>query len=165
MKRDRDSQRAKFWSAIKILGEYDRKLDGDEVERQVKRFRANAFLARRYPDLADDPLAVRHGGRKGSGAYFIQVNKPGCTASELVYLLARVLFNRTDTGKPAWYGWEFAEQYLDATRVIMGKGVHDLLQARMKALRVRYAPKAKRTVTPEMLERLAQARAKRSSAG
>ncbi|AXQ69237.1 hypothetical protein HOU02_gp488 [Caulobacter phage CcrBL9] len=59
----------------------------------------------------------------------------------------------------ASHGWQYAAIYLDLVRFGMGVEAHRMLKESFKAHKVRWTPKKTRTASPEVLERLAKARA------
>ena len=140
-----------------------RPLTPGETKRLALSIQSRVFLARRYPNarLTRSFDVGLKGGQLEAKAFALNIPMVHHNDWAVARMVARMLFYRCDPyEKWAWYGWEYCAILVDVTQALMGASAATMLKESMRANRVRWKPKATRTVTPEMVERLASARAK-----
>lgn len=163
MDRPRNTQRAKFWRAQAVLSEVSRPF---KTERGVKRFvinaRERAFLRRRYGEFLTRDIMVKFEGQPEAGRWIIVAPGTEWKEHSMCRLIARVIWHRKQPYHCplAWHGIEYCAIYVDVVQAMMGRTSAELLKNSFRAHGVRFKPKKKVTVTEEMRERLAAARAK-----
>lgn len=164
MPRERDTQFARFWRAQSVINPFDKQFKTEKgLNSYVERACGRAFLLRRYPCLKLR-VGVRHlrgRDREFGGYWSVGIPITSRNLRTVIYVLARTIWMRTDDLRRAHYGWQFVAIYIDVVHALMGKAEADLLRESCKSYGVRWKPKKKVTVTPEMIERLAAARQKR----
>lgn len=185
--KERDSQRSKLYTAEKeALEQFATPLPTvDDIQAYILKQSARTTLQTRYGramEVANWPIMIGD-GRRTRRALAYGTNKmtfPRWARKDWVVLheWAHIIHNRlaargsllkSNVGARteelrggAAHGWQYAAIYLDLVRFCMGKETHDKLRAAFKEHRVRFKAKSTRVATPEMIERLAQARLKRS---
>jgi hypothetical protein len=145
------------------MGGMARSLTPGETKRLAQSIRDRVFLARRYPNArlgAEFSIELK-GGKLGAKKYDLNIPMTCHNDWDVARTVARMIFYRCDPYERwAWYGWEFCAILVDVVQALMGQTAAKVLTESMRANRVRWKPKATRTATPEMIERLAAARAK-----
>lgn len=183
----RDSQRSKLYAAENdIFRDRDVALKSvSDITTYIQEVSSRAPLKKRYGhaiDLVSWPVEIRDGRRhRIATAYGVThiamprwARKDWIVLHELAHIIhARLSFPgmglRSRAGSRtrelrggAGHGWQYAAIYLDLVHFCLGKETHDKLKAAFKERKVRFKPKSTRIATPEMIERLAQARLKRA---
>ena len=166
MERERNSQKAKFWAAQNVLEPLARTFKTDKsLATFTRKARTRAYLVKRHRRELSYSYRVTALGSEARGTAY-EINIPTTMRTDLMVArcLARLIFNRTRVADiAAFHGWEYCGIFLDVVHALMGKNAGALLKASYQAKGVRFKPKKVVKVTPEMLERLALARAKRVS--
>lgn len=159
--RARDSQRSKYWASICVMETVARSLSEREITNLLLSVHDRAFLLRRYRPALSRPFEIKLlGGKLIARRDLINIPKAHYTDWNVVTKVARLISYRLDPrAEWAWYGWQFCAVLLDVTQALMGREAMLILKESMRSHRVRWKPKATRTVTPEMIERLKKARA------
>ncbi len=173
MHEERDQQRSKLYKAERIaLETMSSPLPTiKDIELYLNKVFAKAPIQRRFGKYLNRQIEVRDGrGRLKAGgcAAYITIpvgeDKWGRHQWVVLHEIAHSITQRKYGMKPAAHGWQFAAIYLDLVRFGMSKEAHDALKASFKAHKVRFTEKKTRKATPEMIERLAKARAMRKAA-
>jgi putative metallohydrolase (TIGR04338 family) len=181
---ERDSQRKRLYKAEQATRVWHDEPIGPEFIIAMRAKLCSTFanevlkrkyVQRKYPKAARGTVHVEiskgaYAFAKAHGGYLITLPGKGTWAyTKLVVLheLAHIIEHRENGHKNAAHDWQFAAIFLDLVRNVMGKETHDHLKRQFRLNRVRFKPKAKRTLTPEQREaarqRMAKARAVREA--
>lgn len=154
----RDSQRSKFWRAVREdVPQLREKLpEVKDIEKFVKRVCTYASLQRRYPALKVGPAFTIGDGRGMS--YPRRNGTMLCypTGSRhkyyVLWLIALYLDSRRSSAhRPysgASHGWSMCAVYMDLVRYGMGKEAADELKAAFKKHKVRWKKPVERKAEP-----------------
>lgn len=159
---ERDSQRSKLYKAEREVWAGSKRHETiEEVEAFVAKVRGRKVLKDRFKLALSNRIKIGDGRRRrnaAGGRYGIYM--PRWSRSEMVILheLAHTITIRLCGESVAAHGWQYANVYLQLVSSMLGREMHDRLKAAFKKHGVRSKPKKKRTVTPQMLEHLANAR-------
>lgn len=170
MARERDSQRAKLYTAERSIGRGVELPDLTDIAKYLDRSMAQQWYRRHYG--ADLTGYFLHDGRGCSAAAGglcwgrrANLTFPRWSRCERVVLheLAHSITHSRYGVEFAAHGWRFAAVFLDLVRHFMGAEAGERLRLAFRENRVRYAaPRKGRPMTPEQrsqaVERLAAAR-------
>jgi putative metallohydrolase (TIGR04338 family) len=180
----RDSQRqrlytaeqtTRIWHDESIGSGFDIELRAKLCSTFANEVMKRKYVQRKYPKATMGPVHVEiskgaYAYARAVGGHTIKLPSAGLWAyTKLVMLheLAHIIEHRENGSKYAWHDWPFAAIFLDLVRNVMGKEAHDHLKRQFRLNRVRFKPKAKRTLTPEQREaarlRMTKARAVRDA--
>lgn len=165
---ERDQQRSKVYKAEKVLDGKTKKLPTThDMESYVRKIQSRAVLVKRFGWALTRNIAVKDGrGRRKACGGSSYISMPLWSRTEWIVLheVAHTVTIRLFGFNVSAHGWQYANIYLQLVKSMLGPEMHDLLKESFKKHRVRTSPKQKREkkeVTPELLERLAKARAAR----
>ncbi len=153
MKRERDSQRARFYKAVKALKPFETKLpEMADIRTFVDRLRTSAPLKRRHYAVAwhvevkDGRGVTRAIGYPSSNE--ITFPRHDRTNVAVCHCYAYVVAYRTNK-LGAWHGWHYCSILLDLVRWGISHEAADALKEAFDKEGVRYAKPVKRKLTKE----------------
>ena len=151
MKCERDSQRARFYKAVKVLTAHETKLpEMTDIRHFLGDLRGSAPIKRRHPAVArfvevkDGRGVSRSIGYPSSNE--VTFPRHDRTDVSVCHCYAYIVAYRTDT-KAAWHGWLFCSILLDFVRWGIGHKAADALKASFDKEGVRYTKPVTRTLT------------------
>ena len=161
MARARNTQRKRYYNATSIMKSLERPLTETEIRNLVFSAPNRKFLTSRYPEVKRPFMGKFFGGKIRGERTYVGIPTTCHTNWYASWAVAQLIWKRRDwREEQAWHGWEFCAVLIDVVHAFMGKVAADTLRESFKLHGVRFKPKRKRKVTPEMLEHLAAARAK-----
>ena len=168
MTEERDQQRSKLYKAEKVLWGKTKALPTtDDMDAYIRKLQTRAVLVKRFGPALTRYIRVKDGrGRRAACGGANYISMPLWSRNEWIVLheAAHTVTIRLFGSNVSAHGWQYANVYLQLVKSMLGSEMHDLLKESFKKNRVRFSPKqtrAKKPVTPELLERLAMARASR----
>ncbi len=172
-KRARDSQRSRYYKAVRVLDQFDEKLpEMADINQYLTEVLGRAPITRRYGRTVErHRFNVRDGRGYGIASVIIEENAitfPRRSRSKALVLrvaaylvhhyASRYLGGGTRTSElsghgQAWHSWQYCAIVMDLVRYGMGASAADALRAAFTANRVQWTKPATRTLTPEQQAR------------
>ena len=152
MKRERDSQRARFWKAITALDPFTKPLpEMTDVRHFVGDLRDNPAIQRLYPQAKwrveiKDGRGISRDWITYPDQNVMSFTRSGRHTVAVVRALAFILAHRVER-KAAWHGWLYCSILLELVRSGLGRPATDALKAAFDREGVKYKSPVKRALT------------------
>ncbi len=152
MKRERDTQRARFWKAINALDPFATPLrEMTDVRHYIGALRENAAILRLYPQAkwfveVKDGRGISRDWITYPDANVVSFTRAGRHKVAVVRALAFIIAYRIDR-KAAWHGWLYCSILMALVRSGIGKPAAEALKAAFDREGVKYSRPIKRTLT------------------
>lgn len=175
MKRERDSQRKKLYTAERETFTYHAQSIGlDECATLVSKIQNSDYITRKYMPRWPGRIAVTDGrGSRRALSHGGKISLPVWARMKwmVIHEMAHELhrYQRAGRNGAAGHGWQYAEIYLDLVGHFMGHADRDRLKESFRKHRVKYCAPRKGRILSEaekqaLRDRLAAARAAKAVA-
>jgi hypothetical protein len=153
MKRERDTQRARFYKAVKVLKAFETPLpEMADIRGYVGRLRENAMIKRRHPAVSWN-VEIKDGRGVSRSIGYPTTNeitfpRHDRTNVAVCHCYAYIVAYRTSK-LGAWHGWHYCSILMDLVRFGIGAEAAAALKKAFDDEGVRYSKPVKRVLSKE----------------